>query len=257
MPPSLEDPRSGHPRNPPDPRNPNLGAAAVEITDVVRGYQALRPLRLARLFVACGERVAVHGVDAAAAEVLVNLVTGAMLPEQGQVRVFGRATSEIASGDEWLASLDRFGIVSPRAVMMEGATVQQNLAMPFTLSIDPVPDEVARRVEELAAECGIDAEWLPATAGNTPPDVRARIHLARALALEPVLVLLEHPTAGIEKVAAPRLASDVAQALESRRVTALIITEDETFAARTAHRRLRLQPATGELKPIRRGWFGR
>jgi ABC-type iron transport system FetAB ATPase subunit len=49
----------------------------------------------------------------------------------------------------------------------------------------------------------------------------------------------------------------VAQALESRRVTALAITQDDAFASRVAHRRLILQPATGELKPVRKGWFGR
>ena len=255
--PRLNDPRD--PRDPRlnDPRDPRQRGAALEITGVVRGYQALRPLRVAHLIVASGERVAIDGVDAGAAEVLVNLVTGATLPEQGQVRVFGRATSEIAGGDEWLASLDRFGIVSPRAVMMEAATVEQNLALPFTLSIEPVPGDVARRVQALASECGIAAKWLPAAAGETPHDVRARIHLARALALEPVLMLLEHPTAGIEKAVAPRVADDVAQALERRSATALIITQDEAFASRVAHRRLILQPATGELKPVRKGWFGR
>ena len=261
MPVPPEDPRftdARDPRGPRDQRDPcPQGAAAVEMTGVVRGYQALRPLRVARLSVAFGERVAIHGVDAGAAEVLVNLVTGATLPEQGEVRVFGRATKEIASGDEWLESLDRFGIVSPRAVMMEGSTVQQNLAMPFTLSIDPVPDDIARRVEALASECGIAAEWLYRAAADTPQDVRARIHFARALALEPLVVLLEHPTAGIEGRAAAGLADDVAQALESRRVTALAITQDDAFASRVAHRRLILQPATGELKPVRKGWFGR
>ena len=107
-------------------------APAIQIAQVVRNYGSLRPLRIAALAVAPGERVALTGLDAGAAEVLVNLVTGAALPDEGEVRVFGRATSEIASGDEWLASLERFGIVSPRAVLIEGATVLQNLAMPFT-----------------------------------------------------------------------------------------------------------------------------
>ena len=229
----------------------------VQITGVVRSHQALRPLRLAALTVLRGERVAIHGVDAPAAEVLINLVTGAALPEEGEVRVFGRATSEIADGDEWLASLDRFGIVSPRAVMMEGATLLQNLAMPFTLSIDPVPDETARRVESLAKETGIPPDLLAKTAGDLPGEVRVRVQLARALALDPALLLIEHPTDGVEKAAVPRLADDVARALEARATTALILSQDETFASRTASRRLTLQPGTGELKPVRKGWFGR
>ncbi len=230
---------------------------AVQITGVVRGYQGLRPLRLAALTIAPAERVAIQGLDAAAAEVLVNLLTGATLPEHGEVRIFGRATSDIATGEEWLASLDRFGIVSPRAVVMEGATVQQNLAMPFTLEIDPVPDAVARRVHALARECGIAGEWLTRAAGGTPVDVRARIHLARALALDPAQMLLEHPTAGVERHATAGLAEDVARALEGRRLAALIVTQDDGFASRVAHRRLNLQPATGELRGVRTGWFTR
>jgi ABC-type transporter Mla maintaining outer membrane lipid asymmetry ATPase subunit MlaF len=235
-------------------------APAILIAQVVRNYGALRPLRIAALAVAPGERVALTGFDAGAAEVLVNLVTGASLPDQGEIRVFGRATSEIATGDEWLASLDRFGIVSPRAVLIEGATLQQNLAIPFTLEIEPVPPAIAERVAVLAAECGItrasDRSWLEKRAGDVPGEMRARLHLARAVALDPALVLLEHPTAAVDEKARAALAEDVRRVLERRRMTSLAITQDTTFASRVAHRTLELQPATGELKPKRKGWFG-
>ena len=89
---------------------------------------------------------------------LVNLVTGASLPDEGEVRVLGQLTADIAGGDDWLASLDRFGIVSPRGVLLEGATIEQNLAMPLTLQIDPVPPEIAVRVARLAQQVGIEAE---------------------------------------------------------------------------------------------------
>ena len=49
------------------------------------------------------------GVDGGAAEVLVNLVTGASVADRGVVRVLGRSNADIVDGDEWLASLDRFG----------------------------------------------------------------------------------------------------------------------------------------------------
>jgi ABC-type transporter Mla maintaining outer membrane lipid asymmetry ATPase subunit MlaF len=237
-----------------------MATPVVVITRVVRAYQALRPLRLASLSVAEGERVAISGIDAGGGEVLVNLVTGAALPDEGEVRVFGQSTADLSSGDEWLAFLERFGIVSPRAVLMEGATVQQNLAMPFTLQIEPVAPDVAARVEALAVECGLvnvggATNWLAAQAGATPPEVRARLHFARAIALEPALVLLEHPTAGVDGPACGTLGEDMARALDRRGLTAIVITQDVEFAARVAHRTLRLQPASGELKPQRRGWF--
>ena len=122
----------------------------LQITGVEKRYQSLRPLRIQELTIAAAERVAVSGFDAGAAEVLVNLVTGASLPDRGEVRVLGHRTADIVGGDEWLASLDRFGIVSPRGVLLEAATIEQNLAMPLTLEIDPVPPDVAARVVDLA-----------------------------------------------------------------------------------------------------------
>src|SRR4051794_33049780 len=133
----------------------NAAAPTLELTRVRKAYGALRPLRIEALTIAAGERVALAGLDAPAAEVMVNLVTGASLPDGGDVRVFGRLTSDVADGDEWLTSLDRFGIVSERAVLLEGASLAQNLALPFTLDIDPVSPETLARVTQLAKECGI------------------------------------------------------------------------------------------------------
>ena len=133
-----------------------MTAPLLEITDAVKSYHALRPLRIRQLAIEEGERVAISGIDAAGAELLVNLVTGASLPEEGEVRVLGRSTASIAGGDEWLASLERFGIVSERAVMLEGSTLEQNLAMPFTLEIDPLPPEMRARVHALAGETEVE-----------------------------------------------------------------------------------------------------
>ena len=235
----------------------------VQLSRVVRRYQGLRPLRIAALSIARGERVALSGLDAGAAEVLINLMTGAALPDEGEVHVLGRSTAGITSADEWLAFLEQFGIVSPRAVLMEGASIGQNLAMPFTLQIDPVPPDIAARVEELAAECGLRPDpagpglpgGLSTLAGDAPQEVRARLHFARAIAIEPTFVLLEHPTAGVEEPARVPLGEDMARVLEGRRLAALVITQDQPFSLRVAHRTLKLQPATGELKPLRRGWF--
>jgi len=105
----------------------------LQISKVRKQYHGLRPLRIAELSIAAGERVALSGLDAGAAEVLVNLVTGASLPDEGEVIVTGRSTASIADGEDWLASLDRFGIVSPRAVLLDAATLLQNLAMPLSL----------------------------------------------------------------------------------------------------------------------------
>jgi ABC-type transporter Mla maintaining outer membrane lipid asymmetry ATPase subunit MlaF len=235
----------------------SMNEAAIHVAGLQKHYAALRPLRIQSLVVAAGERVALGGLDGAAAEVLVNLVTGAALPDAGTVAVFGRSTADIADGDAWLASLDRFGIVSPRAVMLEGSTLLQNLALPFTLEIDPVPPGVLDRVQALANECGIESGALALRAGEAAHHVRVRAHLARALALEPAVLLLEHPTADVPPAEVEPLARDLARVLDARRASALIVTLDAAFGEVVAHRSLLLEPATGALAPWKkkRGWF--
>lgn len=230
---------------------------AVELEGVRKNYSGLRPLRLNVLQVRSGERVAISGLDVAAAELFVNLVTGAAVPDEGTVRTFGRSTADIVDGDDWLATLDAFGIVSPRAVLLEEATVLQNLALPFTLQIDPVSPDVANRVRALAAECGLDTGTLARPAGTLTGAARVRLHLARAAALGPKLLLLEHPTADVADADRRVLARHVAAVAEARKLSALAITMDLDFAEEFAHRSLALEAATGALKPWKRkkGWF--
>jgi ABC-type transporter Mla maintaining outer membrane lipid asymmetry ATPase subunit MlaF len=193
--------------------------------------------------------------------VLVNLVTGASVPDEGEVRVLGQRTADISGGDEWLASLDRFGIVSERAVMLEGATLEQTLAMPFTLEIDPVPPGTRERVIDLARICGLlgnddgDHATLNARAGDIAPELRARAHLARAIALDPALLILEHPTATIPEAARAAYAADIVRVTDARRLATLLLTQDQAFAQTVAHRTVRLNPASGALTAVKRGWF--
>lgn len=231
-------------------------APVLHITNVRKNYQGLRPLRIRELIVLPGDQVAISGLDAGAAEVLVNLVTGASVPDEGEVRVLGHRTADVTNGDDWLASLDRFGIVSPRAVLLDAVSVVQNLAMPFTLQIDPIPPDIAERVRALAADAGIPADRLNDPIAGLSNELRTRIHLVRAVALDPSLLILEHPTATLPREAARPFGRTVQSMTAARDMTTLIISEDPAFSEAAASRRLTLNGGTGELKPVRRGWFG-
>lgn len=229
----------------------------IKVSSLVKNYGALRPLRIKELAVQPRERVAIGGLDGPAAEMFVNLLTGATLPDEGTVHTFGNSTAAITDGDAWLVSLERFGIVSGRAVLLEGSTLQQNLALPFTLELDPVPAAVAAQISTLADECGIPADALTRVVAEAPAHLRARAHLARALALNPKVLLVEHPTADVDEKERAALARDFAAAIEGRGAAAVIVTLDVEFAEQVAHRSLTLQPATGALLPwkVKRGWF--
>lgn len=219
----------------------------LDITGLVKHYQGLRPLRVAGLRLGRGDRYALAGFDAGAAEALVLLITGAALPDTGEVHVLGRNTREIATDTEWLLSLDRFGLVTARAVLIESLPIAANMALPMTLSIDPVPDDVRQRVDQLAGEAGLPVARLTAAASTLSPEERVRVHLARALASDPLVLLLEHPTAGVDATASDALGATLRRVAETRGVAFIALTEDDRFARATGGTRLRLRPATGEL----------
>jgi phospholipid/cholesterol/gamma-HCH transport system ATP-binding protein len=232
--------------------------AALVLSGVVKDYHGLRPLRVADLSVTVGEHVALVGLDQVAAEVFINLVTGATLPEAGDIQVFGRSTSTISDSADWLATVDRFGIVSERAVILDQLSVVQNLAMPFTLDIEPPADEVRMLASALAREVGLEeSQWERPIAG-LDASARVRLRLGRALALDPAVLLLEHVSAGLAAQDAAALGADI-RGIAARRGAAIVAaTLDEAFAHAVARRVLKWDPASGRFAEQRSGrWFGR
>lgn len=233
------------------------GELLVELAGVSKDYRALRPLRIQRLELRAGESIALLGLDAPMAEVLVNLITGAQLPDEGEVRVFGRPTAAITAVDEWVTELDRFGLISDRAVLVEQFTVEQNLALPISLDIDVMPPSIRAEVRRLASEVGLSADRMALPTSALTPTDQLRLRLGRALALRPRVLLAEHPNALLTREESPSFARDFRRISRDRDLATLLVTADATFAGAAAEMVLELQPATGALKRrsgLRR-WF--
>ena len=231
-----------------------MSGPVVELLEVSKDYHGLRPLRIARLRVGRGESLALVGLDETAAEVFVNLVTGATLPDRGTINVFERPTSSINDSAEWLAVVDRFGIVSRRAVLLDGLSVLQNLAMPFTLEIEPPPADVTDRATAIAREVGLNDQMLSRRVAEIDEAARARVRLGRALALDPAIVLLEHPTAEMSRAQAEPFARAVRAAASRRGAAVLALTADREFARAVADRVLTIDAATGKLSERGKWW---
>lgn len=231
-------------------------APLIDISGVSKDYHALRPLRIARLTLQPGEQTAILGIDGAAAEVLVNLLTGATLPDRGEVRVFGRTTSAIRDADEWLSTVDCFGIVTERAVLLDQLTVIQNLAIPFSLEVEPPTDEIRQRAETIAREVGLPhASWSARVAETDSVD-RLRLRVGRALAANPKVLLLDHVSVGLDRASVTLAANNIRKIASRRGVAILAATADEEFARAVATRVLALDAATGRLTDARRGrWW--
>jgi ABC-type lipoprotein export system ATPase subunit len=90
-----------------------------------------------------------------------------------------------------------------------------------------------------------------------------RIHLARALALDPKVLVLEHPTLQVDRADAPSLGASIARAADGREIAVLALTDDEDLAKGMDGRRLKLNASTGDVKgsifsrSLRRRLWGR
>ena len=224
----------------------------VELRAVTKDYRGLRPLRVRSLELHQGESLALLGFDQVTAEILVNLVTGATLPDAGEVIVMGRPTSSIDHADDWVETLDQFGLLSERAVLLDRLTAEQNMAVPLSLELEELPTEVRARVKHLAQEVGLDDAALPTPLSSLSALMRLRVRLGRALALDPCVLLAEHPNASLSPAEIPAFAADLSRVVAARHIALLVITADQAFARAVAGQVLSLQPATGELK--RAGW---
>ena len=120
--------------------------SSFSFAQVTKDYRGLRPLRVEALDLHAGQTLALVGFDQMTAEILVNLITGAIVPDAGEVRVFGQPTTSIADRDGWLRTLDQFGLLTERAVLVEQLTVEQNLAIPYSLSVDDLSADLRARV---------------------------------------------------------------------------------------------------------------
>ena len=219
----------------------------LQLRDVTQDYGALRPLRIKSLDVRAGQRLAILGLDQAAGEVLVNLLTGSTTPRTGEVRAFGRLTTDIPDSDAWLEALRQYGLLGVRTPLVEQLTVEQNLALPVTLDVDPMPEALKAQTRALAEEVGLDAESLqryPVALGAF--DLQ-RVRLGRALALAPRVLLAEHPTASLDRGDAERFGQDLSRIVSTRAMATVYITADRAFAQHAADEIVMLKPATGDF----------
>jgi ABC-type iron transport system FetAB ATPase subunit len=134
-------------------------------------------------------------------------------------------------------------------------TLLQNLAMPLTLHIDPVPEEPAAVARSHAREAGIEDAWLDRPVAALPAAVKMRAHLVRAVMLDPALLILEHPTATLEQGQGKAFGEAVARVAAARSLATLIVSEDVDFSEAASSRHLALHAASGDLKPRRRGFL--
>ncbi|MDS4026655.1 MAG: ATP-binding cassette domain-containing protein [Candidatus Contendobacter sp.] len=172
-----------------------------------------------------GEIVALVGGSGSGKTTLLRAIIMLLRPTAGSIELFGQ---EIVGIGETAAFRlrRRFGMLFQQGALFSSLTVRENVAVPLRehtrLS--------ARRIRDIA-DLKIALAGLPAVAGNKLPrelsgGMLKRAALARALALDPALLFLDEPTAGLDPVSAGAFDELVAQLKESLGLTVVMVTHD-------------------------------
>lgn len=172
-----------------------------------------------------GEVLGVVGGSGTGKSVLLRTIVGLIKPRSGKIEVFGQ---EMAQLDQMgrRAVESRWGVLFQDGALFSSLTVAQNIEVPLAEYTDLSADTMDR-----LAAVKISLVGLPADAGDKYPSelsggMRKRAGLARALAMDPEIVFLDEPTAGLDPIGAAEFDKLIRRLQKSLGLTVFVVTHD-------------------------------
>lgn len=220
---------------------PPATGPVLEVDGVSVRFGAQEVLRDITLSIPAGETLVILGESGCGKTVLLKTLIGLVRPSAGEVRFEGKAIARL--GDRQLAHLrTRYGFVFQGAALFDSLSIFDNIAFPLREHTRLAEKQVAEIVDDLLAEVG-----LPRSAAAKKPvqlsgGMRKRAGLARALALEPPVVLYDEPTTGLDPIMSDVINELILRVGGRGGVTSVVVTHDMHTARKVADRIVMLYP---------------
>jgi phospholipid/cholesterol/gamma-HCH transport system ATP-binding protein len=212
-----------------------VAAPVIEAIDLRKSFDSHVVLRGLSFDVEEGARLVIMGGSGSGKTVCLRLLAGLLRPDAGQVRVFGRNIEHL-SEEALLPIRRRMGYVFQGAALFDSLTVYDNVAFPLREHTGLDEREIAGRVHHFLSLVGLGTEVEPKLPSELSGGMRKRVGIARALAVDPQVMLFDEPTAGLDPTNARLVAELIGQLGQGVCSTAVIVTHDIELARTVADR---------------------
>jgi phospholipid/cholesterol/gamma-HCH transport system ATP-binding protein len=200
-------------------------------------------LRDINLSIRRGQTVVVIGESGCGKTVLLKTIIGLVRPTRGHVEFKGRDIHHL-SERELTALRTRFGFVFQQAALFDSLTIGQNVAFPLKQHRQMSSQEIEQTVRQALADVGLPESVIYKWPAELSGGMRKRVGLARALVMNPELMLYDEPTTGLDPIMSDVINELILRTQQRSHVTSIVITHDMHTARKVADRVIMVYPLT-------------
>jgi phospholipid/cholesterol/gamma-HCH transport system ATP-binding protein len=188
-----------------------------------------------------GQTVAIIGESGCGKTMLLKTIAGLIRPTSGQM-IYDNVDIQTLGDKEMTHLRRKFGFVFQNAALFDSMTIGQNVAFPLVQHSLASDREIDRVVVDRLAEVGLPDSVIPKRPSQLSGGMRKRVGLARALVLEPELMLYDEPTTGLDPIMSDVINELMLSTSKKKGVTSIVVTHDMKSAKKVADRIVMLYP---------------